>query len=90
MGRELAGSLPPQKWPNFYSQMLAKFAVGGEPTIRFIFEAAVHAAQAKATLDKARVRLRELGLNDDVTKVEGIANGRLHGVLEDRPGPNSP
>ena len=62
-----SGDVPPQKWTKFYSQVLAKFAVGSDLKIRVTFEATVDAAQAKAKLDDARVQLRELGLNDDVT-----------------------
>ena len=62
-----SGDVPPQKWTKFYSQVLAKFAVGSDLKIRVTFEATVDAAQAKAKLDEARVQLRELGLNDDVT-----------------------
>ena len=40
---------------------------GFDLKIRVTFEATVDAAQAKAKLDEARVQLRELGLNDDVT-----------------------
>ncbi|MEI6536378.1 MAG: hypothetical protein WCN98_13610, partial [Verrucomicrobiaceae bacterium] len=60
-----SGDVPPQKWTKFYSQVLAKFAVGSDLKIRVTFEATVDAAQAKAKLDEARVQLRELGLNDD-------------------------
>jgi hypothetical protein len=62
-----SGEVPSQKWTKFYSQVLAKFAVGSDLKIRVTFEATVDAAQAKAKLDEARVQLRELGLNDDVT-----------------------
>jgi hypothetical protein len=57
--------VPSQKWTKFYSQVLAKFAVGSDLKIRVTFEATVDAAQAKAKLDEARVQLRELGLADD-------------------------
>lgn len=62
-----SGDVPPQKWTKFSNQLLAKFAVGSDLKIRVTFEATVGAAQAKAKLDEARVQLRELGLNGDVT-----------------------
>jgi hypothetical protein len=61
-----SGEVPSQKWTKFYSQVLAKFAVGSDLKIRVTFEATADAAQAKAKLDEARVQLRELGLNDEV------------------------
>jgi hypothetical protein len=60
-----SGDVPPQKWTKFYSQVLAKFAVGSDLKIRVTFEATVDAAQAKAKLDEARVQIRELGLAED-------------------------
>jgi hypothetical protein len=63
---EWSGDVPSQKWTKFYSQVLAKFAVGSELKIRVTFEATVDAAQAKAKIDEARVQLRELGLNEDI------------------------
>lgn len=62
-----SGEVPSQKWTKFYSQVLAKFAVGSDLKIRVTFEATVDAAQAKAKLDEARVQLRELGLAEDLT-----------------------
>jgi hypothetical protein len=52
---------------NFYNHVLTKFAVGSDLKVHVTLEATVDAAQAKAKLDEARVQLRELGLNDDVT-----------------------
>ena len=60
-----SGEVPSQKWTKFYSQVLAKFAVGSDLKIRVTFDATVDAAQAKGKLDEARVQLRELGLTDD-------------------------
>jgi hypothetical protein len=60
-----SGEVPSQKWTKFYSQVLAKFAVGSDLKIRVTFEATIDAAQAKAKLDEARVQLRELGLAED-------------------------
>jgi hypothetical protein len=59
--------VPSQKETRFCGQVLAKLAVGSDLKIRVTFEATVDADQAKAKLDEARVHLRELGLNDDVT-----------------------
>jgi hypothetical protein len=62
-----SGDVPSQKWTKFYSQVLAKFAVGSDLKIRVTFEATVDAVQAKAKLDEARVQLRELGLDDNAS-----------------------
>lgn len=62
-----SGEVPSQKWTKFYSQVLAKFAVGSDLKICVTFEATVDATQAKAKRDEARVQLRELGLAEDVT-----------------------
>jgi len=57
------GQVPPQKWMNFYTRVLARFATqaGLRLTIRFEVTEGVSRQQA----DEARVALRELGLDED-------------------------
>jgi hypothetical protein len=61
------GTVPPQKWMNFYTKVLSRFASSPELKLEVVFEVALDSDQADAKADEARVGLKELGLSDDVT-----------------------
>ena len=60
------GDVPPQKWMNFYTKVLSRFASSPELKLSVRFEVPAEDEQARAKADEARTGLRELGLDDDV------------------------
>jgi hypothetical protein len=60
------GTVPPQKWMNFYTKVLTKFAALSDLTLEVSFQAPLEPDQADAKADEARSGLKELGLGDDV------------------------
>ncbi len=56
------GQVPPQKWMNFYTRVLARFATQPDLKLRVRFEVKEGVSQQKA--DETRVALRELGLDE--------------------------
>jgi hypothetical protein len=62
-----SGTVPAQKWMNFYTKVLARFSGSQGLVVTVTFEVAVgEADEAKGKLDETRVSLKELGLNDSV------------------------
>jgi hypothetical protein len=61
------GSIPPQKWMNFYTKVLSKFATLPDLKLEVSFEAKVDREQADAKAHETKAALRELGLDDGVT-----------------------
>lgn len=61
-----SGDVPPQKWVNFYTKVLSKFATGGGLRLTVTVSALPQDGLSKAKLDETRAALRELGLSDDV------------------------
>lgn len=60
------GEVPPQKWMNFYTKVLAKFATQTGLKIGLNVEITPEAGVSRQRVDEMRVALRELGLHDDV------------------------
>jgi hypothetical protein len=60
------GNVPPQKWMNFYTKVLSRFAASPGLKLEVNFEAPAEGDQEKTKADEARSGLRELGLNDNV------------------------
>jgi hypothetical protein len=60
------GDVPPQKWMNFYTKVLSKFAtqIGLKLTLRV--EIAPEGGVSNQKVDEIKVALRELGLSDEV------------------------
>jgi hypothetical protein len=60
------GDVPPQKWMNFYTKVLSKFAVtaGLKPTLRV--EVAPSEGISPQNVDETKIALRELGLKDSL------------------------
>jgi hypothetical protein len=61
------GAVPPQKWMNFYTKVLTRFAAVPGLKLEVSFEVPIAREQAKAKADETRAGLKELGLNDDVS-----------------------
>ena len=62
------GEIPPQKWMNFYTKILSKFASARGLKLTVKVEVAPEGGVSKQTLDETKSALRELGLNDDVNR----------------------
>jgi Protein of unknown function (DUF499) len=60
------GEVPPQKWMNFYTKVLSKFAAGKGLKLTVTVEASPEGGVTKQQAEETKTALRELGLNDDV------------------------
>ncbi len=63
-----AGEVPPQKWMNFYTRVLSKFATGSGLKLTVNVEVAPDGGVSKSKVDETRSALRELGLNDNLSQ----------------------
>jgi hypothetical protein len=63
------GAVPPQKWMNFYTKVLTRFASSKDLKLEVSFEVPVDRDQAQAKADETRSGLKELGLSDAATVV---------------------
>jgi len=72
-----SGDVPPQKWMNFYTKVLSRFASSRDLKLRVSFEVPAEDDQAKAKADEAKSGLKELGLNEDQrqTYTDGYFDG---------------
>lgn len=61
------GEVPPQKWMNFYTKVLSKFAAGRGLKLTVKAEVSPDGGLSKQKLEETKSALRELGLNDDVS-----------------------
>jgi hypothetical protein len=61
------GEVPPQKWMNFYTKVLSKFAASKGLKLTVRFELSSDGAISSQQIEETRVALRELGLDDNVT-----------------------
>ena len=61
------GTVPPQKWMNFYTKVVSKHAAnsGLRPTVTF--EVPVSADEARTREQETRAALRELGLDENAS-----------------------
>ncbi|HEV3005485.1 MAG TPA: hypothetical protein VGX78_13550, partial [Pirellulales bacterium] len=60
------GTVPTQKWMNFYTKVLTRFASTPGLKVEVSFEVPADGEQGKAKAEEARGGLRELGLDDGV------------------------
>lgn len=60
------GDVPPQKWMNFYTKVLAKFANTANLKLSVSFEVTPDGGVSPQRIEETKATLRELGLNDDV------------------------
>ena len=59
-----SGMLPPQKWMNFYTRVLSRFATGDGMKLTITIDVAPTGGVPKSKIDETRVALRELGLSE--------------------------
>jgi hypothetical protein len=59
-----SGTVPPQKWMNFYTKVLSKHVANPELRLTVTFEVPVDEEEASAREQEARAALRELGLEE--------------------------
>ncbi len=60
------GEIPSQKWMNYYTRILARFATSKGLKISLHVEVAPEAGLTQQQIEEMKTSLRELGLNDDV------------------------
>ncbi|MDA1053292.1 MAG: hypothetical protein O3C40_22805, partial [Planctomycetota bacterium] len=60
------GEVPPQKWMNFYTKVLSRFASTEGLKLKVSFDVPAEGEQGQTKADEARSGLKELGLDDDV------------------------
>jgi hypothetical protein len=61
-----SGEVPAQKWMNFYTKVLAKFATSKSLRLTVRVEASPEAGVSKQMVEETKAALRELGLSEDV------------------------
>jgi hypothetical protein len=61
-----SGEIPPQRWMNFYTKVLSKFATGQGLKLTLSVEVSPDGGIPVQKIEETRVALRELGLDDDV------------------------
>jgi hypothetical protein len=61
-----SGDIPHQKWMNFYTKVLSKFAAGVGLKLTIRIEVAPAEGVSPQKVDETRVALRELGLKDSL------------------------
>jgi hypothetical protein len=64
---EWSGNVPAQKWMNFYTKVVSKFAAGQGVKLKVTFEATPEGGVSKQKLEETRAAIRELGLDGDVS-----------------------
>lgn len=62
-----SGEVPSQKWTNFYTKVLSRFAVGKGLKLIVSAEVADPTGISQQKIDEMKVALRELGLLDDIS-----------------------
>ena len=63
-----SGEIPAQKWMNFYTRVLSKFATGSGLRVTVKVEIAPEGGVSEQKVEETRSALRELGLNDMLDK----------------------
>ena len=61
------GNIPPQKWMNFYTKVLSKFAGGKGLKLTLSVEVAEEGGISTQKIEETKAVLRELGLDDNVS-----------------------
>jgi len=65
-GLRWSGQVPAQKWMNFYTKVLAKYATTGKLKLTVSFEVLLEGGVPPHKVEETKALLRELGLDDDV------------------------
>jgi hypothetical protein len=66
VGFSWSGVVPLQKWTNFYSKILAKFAATGGVSVRVSVDVTPSAGVPMTKIEEVKVALRELGVDENV------------------------
>lgn len=61
------GTVPPQKWMNFYTKVLTRFAASPDLKLEVSFEIPISRDVAQSKADETRSGLKELGLDDNAS-----------------------
>lgn len=61
-----SGEVPTQKWMNFYTKVLSRFATGKGLKLSVSFEVTTEGGVSKQNVEETKTALKELGLNDEV------------------------
>lgn len=67
-GIQWSGEVPPQKWMNFYTKVLSRFAATPGLKLTIVVEVSPSDGLSKQSLEETQNALRELGLDDQVTE----------------------
>jgi len=65
-GFRWAGEIAPQKWMNFYTKILARFAMAKGLKLNLTVEVQPEEGVSKASIEETKVALRELGMTEDI------------------------
>jgi hypothetical protein len=60
------GEIPPQKWMNFYTKVLSKFAANKGLRLTLSVEVTPDGGVSSQKIEETKAALRELSLNDDL------------------------
>jgi hypothetical protein len=61
-----SGEVPAQKWMNFYTKVLSRFATSKSLRLTVAVEVAPDGGVSKQSIEETKTALRELGLKDDL------------------------
>jgi hypothetical protein len=61
-----SGEVPAQKWMNFYTKVLSRFATTKSLRLTVAIEVAPDGGVSKQSMEETKTALRELGLKDDL------------------------
>ena len=69
-GFSWSGDLPAQKWMNFYTKVLSRFATSDGMKVTVTVDVTPTTGVAKSKIDETRIALRELGLSETIKTTE--------------------
>ena len=69
-GLRWIGEISPQKWMNFYTKVLSKFASDKNVKLTVKIEVSIEGEVSQQRRDETKIALQELGLNDEVDVLE--------------------
>ena len=65
-GFRWTGEITPQKWMNFYTKVLARFAATKGLKLTLTVDVNPEGGVSKATIEEMKVALRELGMSEEI------------------------
>ena len=74
-----SGEIPPQKWMNFYTRVVSKFAAEKDLKLKVTIEVSPESGISTQKMEETKVALRELGLNDNLNAEESDQNKAQRG-----------